>query len=46
MMSKYDGYLSPYLDRICEMHETGRSTREIAEELLIRTIAVLGFRAE
>ena len=29
----YDGYLSPHLDRIREMHEAGHGTREIAEAL-------------
>jgi hypothetical protein len=29
----YDGYLSPHLDRIREMHEAGCGTREIAEAL-------------
>ena len=29
----YDGYLSPHLARIREMHEAGCDTREIAEAL-------------
>jgi hypothetical protein len=33
MNAHYDGYLSPHLARIREMHEAGHGTRAIAEAL-------------